>query len=96
MPHPTITLIDGRVVSTWSQEWLEECGARHKEAKNVLGMATREIRQRHADTVYRERIEAQARVNGWPDPPACADRAVERLKAEVLALWQRRRDASMQ
>lgn len=37
-PHPKVTLLNGRQVDTWSQEWKEECMARKPLVDRVLSL----------------------------------------------------------
>lgn len=46
-PRNETTLIDGRTVSTYSIEWLEECRLRELEARKVLKFPTVEVRREH-------------------------------------------------
>lgn len=72
--EPTTTLIDGRTVSTYSIEWLEECRLRELEARAVLKMATLEIRREH--------IRKYGVEHG--------EEARKRLEGVVRDLWSRR------
>lgn len=79
-----VTLIDGRVVCTWCEEWRHEC-----EARAVLAMPT--LRQRRAflygapDSFDRMRGGvAQLRGND----------ALKKLEATMLEIWHKRQQGS--
>lgn len=60
--RPLVTLHDGRVVDTWSEEWRAEC-----EARAVLRMRSKDARYRWLDAVEKKRgrdarMELQRRV----------------------------------
>lgn len=74
MTHPTTTLIDGRPVSTYSIEWLEECRLRELEARKVLKFLTVEVRREH--------IRKYGMEHG--------EEARKRLEGVVRDLWGRR------
>ena len=51
-----VALLDGRMVSSWSQEWLEECRDREQEARKTLAMVDRETRIAHLAQFERARV----------------------------------------
>lgn len=51
--RPTTTLIDGRVVSTWSEEWRHEC-----EARYVMDKPTKALRRKYLEEIERKRSRA--------------------------------------
>lgn len=60
--RPLVTLHDGRVVDTWSEDWRAEC-----EARAVLRMPSKDHRYRWLDAVEKRRgrdarMELQRRV----------------------------------
>lgn len=74
----TVQLLNGRTVCTWCPGWREETAKRHREALEVLGQPTKAARQAYLASV--------GKVQG-----ALAE---ERLRADVLALWEARRAAT--
>lgn len=71
----TVTLIDGRQVSSASPEWRAECLQRHNHMQTMGRLRTTDGR--------REYIAAVARKEGTE--------AAERLKREFLRLWDERK-----
>lgn len=92
--HPTVTLLDGSTVSSWSREWLEECRDRHWEVVAVLRLSDRESRREYI-AAYERRVFVQLTAAGIvPNPTECAIEARRRLEAAVLDEWQRKRNTS--
>lgn len=52
MSHPAVTLIDGTVVDSWSEQWRAECEARH-----VLSMPNIHLRRLYLADVTKRRGE---------------------------------------
>lgn len=81
--HP-VTLIDGRVVSSYSEEWRHEC-----EARAVLAMTPLAAR----------RAYLYGTLNQWNKPAGGilqrrGPEAVKRLEETMIALWRARSDAA--
>lgn len=91
---PTVILLDGRRVSSWSQDWLVETGEREVEARAIL--ALREKSDRVARLALYEFNAARHARHALPalDPVAYAAEARSRMEACVRACWQRARDAA--
>lgn len=73
-----VTLADGSVVGSWSQEWKAECFDRHAEAVRVLRFSERDARRAHLD---RHELEHGAESR-------------KRLEAEIMRVWTARRVAA--
>lgn len=72
---PTVILIDGREVSTDSEEWRQECLQRHRHVCTLLRLTTRQERAQYLETVRQAEGEEAAR----------------RLKLKFLAEWEKSR-----
>lgn len=75
-----VTLIDGREVCTWCEEWRHEC-----EARSVLDMPT--LKQRRA-FLY-------GVPDNWGKPRGGVEQqrgaaALKRLEATMMAIWKQR------
>ena len=87
-----VALIDGRMVSNYSDEWRHEC-----EARAILAMPG--LRQRRA-FLYGE--TEHVRINGkWIEKRTCrgieqvrGKDAVKRLEATMTAIWKANRAAA--
>ena len=84
-------LLDGRMVSTWSEAWLIETRDREVEARFILKMYDREARiaclGRYALT-----MEHFCRINGLAcDPVEYGAEARRRLEATIMDRWHRSR-----
>lgn len=80
---PLVTLHDGRVVDSWSEEWRHET-----EARAILDMPTKGQRQ---DFLYGE-LDERGKARGG----VLARRGegeVHRLETTILALWEARKIA---
>lgn len=71
---PRTTLVCGTEVCTWCPRWREETGAREREARWMLRMASRDVRRAHLAAREAEHGPEYRR----------------RLEATVMAIWQRR------
>jgi len=76
----TVRLIDGREVSSSSEEWRQECLERYLHVCNLMRLGSRQERAQYLETV---RITS-------------GDEAERRLREAFLAEWQRRRGGSNQ
>lgn len=89
--RPTVLLVDGRAVSSWSPEWLSECRARHIASRIVLGLPDKPSRHAWMASYQTEQTRV-ARLAGLnPDPDACGAEARRRLEVVVLDSWHRSR-----
>lgn len=74
-----VTLLDGTVVGSWSQEWLHEC-----EALTVLRMPSKAARIAHLrgaiDPVTGDRKGGLVKKRGLE--------SVEKLENTIMALWR--------
>lgn len=81
---PRATLVDGRQVCTWCEDWRHECEARH-----VLGLPS--LNQRRAYLYGRpEQKFGRTMYVGGIEQKRGQD-AVKRLEATMTALWERRK-----
>lgn len=90
--HPRglpVTLADGRLVSSWSACWRQECGERELAARTCLGLFDKEAR--HAYLAGYAADQAQvALLYALPcEPAAYGAESRRRLEAVVLARWKR-------
>lgn len=76
----TVTLVDGRQVSSWSEDWRHEC-----EARTVLAMKPLAARRAY---LYGRPNEWGRLAGGVLQIRGQA--AVKRLEATMTALWQRK------
>lgn len=74
---PRVTLLDGREATTWCACWREETRKRHEQVLQVLKLPDKAARLRYIASVGE----------------TFGELAAERLRAEVLAEWERRRAA---
>lgn len=82
--HP-VQLVDGRVVSSWSEDWRHECEARH-----ILNLPTLGARQGY---LYGQPVfKHGSTVNEGGILQKRGEDAMRRLQATMTALWERRRD----
>ncbi|WP_441280606.1 hypothetical protein [Tardiphaga sp. 862_B3_N1_1] len=91
--RPTVTLIDGRVVCSWSREWLEETRERTAECIKVYGMADRDTRRAYLGQ-YEARMAAAAFKAGHADPAAVGAEARSRLEGVIMDRWRKLQGAS--
>ncbi len=68
----TVVLADGRVVSSWSEDWRVECFDRHRHALEILKMRDKPARQLRLAQLGASRGAEYRR----------------RLEAAILARWQ--------
>lgn len=90
--RPTVTLMCGAVVSSWSPEWLAETRDREAEVIAMFKMADREARRAYLP-IYEDRQIALAFQAGHANPTAVGAEARRRLEAEVMARWHRQQAA---
>lgn len=89
-------LLDGRMVSTWSKDWLVETRDREVEARAILRMYDRDSRIAHLGR-YALEMEQFCRVNGLDcDPVEYGAEARRRLEAIIMERWRRSRAPSAQ
>ncbi len=81
----TVTLMDGTVVDSASEEWRHET-----EARAILNMPTKRQRQ---DFLYGRWDEKYKRDRGGVLQIRGAE-AVKRLEETILALWERRKKSA--
>jgi hypothetical protein len=74
----TVILIDGREVSTDSEEWREECLQRHRHVCTLMRLPTRQERADYLEAVRQAEGEEAAR----------------RLRAKFLAQWEKSRSSA--
>lgn len=91
---PTVLLLDGRRVSSWSQDWLIETRDREIEARAIL--ALREKSDRTARLALYEFNATRHARHALPglDPVAYTAEARLRLEECVRACWRRSRAAA--
>lgn len=81
---PRATLVDGRQVCTWCEDWRHECEARHVLSLQPLAARRAYLygrpEQKFGRTMYVGGIEQKRGVE-----------AVRRLEATMTALWERRK-----
>ena len=90
-PEPIVTLLDGRQVSSWSEDWRHEC-----EARAVLALPT--LRQRRA---YLYGDSESVKISGkWVTKTISrgilqrrGQAEVERLERTMTDIWRARRKA---
>lgn len=87
-----VTLLDGRQVSSWSEEWRHEC-----EARTILAMPS--LRQRRA-FLYGETEHVRAPGGKWVEKRTVrgieqtrGKDEVRRLEATMTAIWKAQRAA---
>lgn len=81
IPTSPVCLVDGRVVSSWSDDWRHECEARH-----ILNLPTLGHRQ---DYLYGTRNE-YGRIAGGILQRRGED-ALKRIQETMTALWKQRK-----
>lgn len=86
-----VALIDGRLVSSWSEAWKQECCLRELTARTCLGLEDKAARHRYlADHAAEQALVAQ--LYALPcEPEAYGAESRRRVEAVVLERWQRRR-----
>ncbi len=89
MTRPTVTLMDGREVSSYSREWLAETGARELAMHAIFRLPDREARRDYLAR-YEARIAAEHSHAGHADPAAVGAEARRRLEAVVMERWRRK------
>lgn len=92
-PHPTVTLYDGREVSSWSQEWLAETRERHQLMIEVFRLHDREER-RGRIAKYEARVIRLATEAGSATPVAVGAEARRRLEAVIMERWRKQQAES--
>lgn len=78
---PRTTLVDGRDVCTWCEDWRHEC-----EARQILSMPTLARRRAHlygTKNEYRKPAGGILQIRGEDE--------LRRLEQTITALWQQRR-----
>lgn len=88
-----VTLYDGRAVSSWSGEWLEETRARFTECLHVFRLPDREARRDYL-AKYEARIVGAAAANFHADPAAVGAEARRRLEATIMERWHAQQAAA--
>lgn len=91
--RPKVTLLDGREVCSWSQEWLEETRERAAECIKVYNMPDRDTRRAYLGQ-YEARMAAAALRAGHADPAAVGAEARRRLEAVIMERWRKLQGAS--
>ena len=90
---PVVTLIDGRSVSSWGREWLEETRDREMLAIALMKLPDRDTRRARLDA-YQAQVVAAYTASGHLDPVAVGAEARKRAEATTLARWERQRALS--
>lgn len=91
-PHsdkPRATLVDGRQVCTWCEDWRHEC-----EARFILSMPTLSARRRHLYGVRTSVMRSGKWLQVWEYQGIEQKRgldAVRQLEATMTALWRARK-----
>lgn len=93
--RPVVTLIDGRQVSSWSREWLEETRERAFECIKVYNMPDRDTRRAYLGQ-YEARMAGAAFRAGHAQEAAAAigKEARRRLEAVIMERWRKLQGAS--
>lgn len=92
-PKFCATLLDGRTVSTTSDEWLAESGARLVEARSILVIPEKQDRLARLALYASGAAKAAALLPGV-DPLAYAAEARRRLESVILECWRHDREAA--
>lgn len=77
-----VTLVDGRQVDDWSEEWRHEC-----EARSVLNFKSKRARQNYLFGTIDDRGKAKGGVLQVRGEAAC-----KRLEETILLLWKAAND----